>query len=99
MRVIETTAYVGADGMLRLEVPLEQRDQDVRVALMVESQPPKVDAEPHSSSAHDPWASYREKLKGSGIQFPAPGSWTPRGSAPLRFEGRSASETLVGDRR
>ena len=37
MRDFETTAHVGDDGMLRLEVPLEQRNQDVRVAVVVEA--------------------------------------------------------------
>lgn len=44
MRVIETTAHIGDDGMLRLEIPTEQRNRDVQIALVVESAEPSVPA-------------------------------------------------------
>ncbi len=101
MRVIETTAHIGEDGMLRLEVPFSQRNFDVRVAVVVES--PKLSAESVSidsrSSANDPWGPFRDQFKAAGLSAPAPDSWTGRGVAPLQFDGSSVAETLVEDRR
>ena len=96
MRVIETTAHVGNDGLLRLEVPLDERNQDVRVTVVVESPLPSAK---EADSIADPWAPYRAKLEASGVQVPPPGAWHPRHGDPLRFDGPSVSETLVKDRR
>jgi len=87
--------------MLRLEVPLEQRNQDVRVAVVVESSRPFTDegAIEDRSAAIDPWSAYRTKLQAAGLRIPAPGSWTLRQAEPLCFDGPSASQTLVEDRR
>lgn len=96
MRVIETTAYVGSDGMLRLEVPLEQRSQDVRIALVVES-PPLLMLKP--GPIDDRWGSMRNRVAGTSIRLPAPGVTNGGPVEPVVLPGLSASETLINDRR
>ena len=102
MRAVEATAHVGADGMLRIEVAVnERRDQEVRVAVVIES-PPQQFASPseaRSLSASDPWARYRTKLEAAGGRVPQPESWSARKSELLRFEGSPISQSLVEDRR
>jgi hypothetical protein len=101
MRVIETTARVGPDGILRLQVPIEQRDADVRVAAVVESAPPRpaMPLTDVKSASNDPRARYRGQLRSAGVDVPKADSWSTRQAEPLRFEGPPASQTLVEDRR
>ena len=96
MQVIETTAHVGSDGMLRLEVPLEQRNQDVRVALVVESTPAQKST---PDQTDDRWASVRDQLEGTGIRVPPPGINNSDPVDPVVLPGPSASEMLINDRR
>ena len=72
MQVIETTAHVGSDGMLRIEVAMnERRDQDVRVAVVIDSSPRQPVALPQTgSSLADPWLAYRAKLESAGVAVP-----------------------------
>jgi hypothetical protein len=94
MRVIETTAHVGSDGVLRLAVPVAQRDRDVHVALVVDSAGPAASASPA-----DTWASVRPALEIAGIRVPPPGVDNPGAVKPLSLPGPSASEMLIRDRR
>ena len=96
MRIIETTAHVGADGMLRLEVPLEQRNQNVRVAVVVESTP---EQKPKPDQINDRWASLRGQLEGTGIRIPLPGIDNPGPVEAVVLPGASASEMLINCRR
>lgn len=82
--------------MLRLVVPLEQRSQDVRVALVVESTPER---RPKPDQIDDPWASVRDGLTGTGIRVPAPGVNNCGPVEPVVLPGPSASEMLINDRR
>jgi len=97
MQILEATTHVGPDGILRLAVPIEARDRDVRVAIVVESagQP----ATPPPASEIDGWAPYRAKLEAAGLRSPPPGSWRPRVAELLEFDGPPVSQTLVEDRR
>ncbi|HET6250291.1 MAG TPA: hypothetical protein VFE47_21555 [Tepidisphaeraceae bacterium] len=95
MRIIETTAHIGSDGMLRLEVPLEQRNRDVRVAVVVES----AIAQQRSEPVDDQWAGVREKAKSAGIHTPPAGVVNCGPVEPIVLPGRSASEILISDRR
>jgi hypothetical protein len=94
MRVIQTTAHVGSDGMLRLQVPTEQRNQDVHVALVVETLTP-VPVE----KAADRWEAVREQMIAAGLRVPAPGVRNPGPVQPIELSGPTASEILVSDRR
>jgi hypothetical protein len=87
--------------MLRLEVPIEQRDQDVRVAVVVESAQPQaaLPSAVESSASIDPWGRYRDEFKSAGVDVPKAGSWSARQAEPLRYEGAPVSQTLVEDRR
>ena len=96
MRVIETTAHVGDDGMLRLEMPLEQRNQDVRVAIVVESAPYQS---PASSPMADKWATVRERADAAGLRVPPSGMDNPGPVEPVTLPGPSASQMLINDRR
>ena len=96
MQVIETTAHVGEDGMLRLEMPLEQHNQDVRVAVVVESTPPRL---PASVSTEDKWSAVRGKLGATGLRVPPPGVDNPGPVEPITLPGPSASQMLINDRR
>jgi hypothetical protein len=111
MTTIETTAHVGSDGVLRLEVPTGQADQDVDVVLVIHRQQPApaveglpelgTAVEPLPPDPNDPWRDLRKKLAGvKGITIPAPGSWNLDRPEPLFIDdGRSASDMLVEDRR
>ena len=96
MRVIETTAHVGPDGMLRLEVPLDERNQDVRVAVVVESAPTRS-SQPERSD--DKWAAVRSQLEAAGFRVPPPGCTNSGPVNPIDLPGPSASEMLISDRR
>lgn len=76
MRVFETTAHIGDDGMLRLEVPLEQRNQDVRVAVVVESAQPA--AAGGATAAVPIWEQFQAILEGvtpeDVVNLPADGA-------------------------
>ncbi len=95
MRVIETNARVGADGMLRLVLPMDCPNEDVRVAVVVES----AVANQGLLNVDDPWAGSRAKLEASGIRVPPPGAWTERKVPILKVDGPPVSQTLVEDRR
>lgn len=96
MQVIETTALVGSHGMLRLEVPLEQRDQDVRVAVVVESaRAPSAAAE----TSGDAWSAIRGRLEAAGIRVPPPGVNNTGPVTAIELPGLSASQMFINDRR
>lgn len=90
MRVYETTTHVGNDGRLRLDLPVDEKGQDVHVAVVVEAQP-----KAGSSSVMDQHA----RLRSTGISVPEPGSWSRRKRARLAVTGPLVSQTLVEDRR
>jgi hypothetical protein len=92
MKIIETKAHVDADGMLRLEFAVEQRNQDVQVALIIES--PAAPA-----PATDKWAATRAQLEAGGLRVPPPGLDNPGPVEPESLPGMSASEILIRDRR
>ena len=94
MRIIETTAHVGSDGMLRVEVPIEQRDRDVNVALIIESPSAAV-----PKASIDKWASVRNRLEIGGLRVPLPGLDNPGPVEPESLPGVSASQVLIRDRR
>ena len=94
MQVIETTAHVGPDGMLRLEVPTDQKNQDVQIALVVEPVRPQMEG-----STGDRWAPIRERLVAAGLSVPPPGLQNAGRVEPVELQGPTASEILVGDRR
>jgi len=75
---------------------MEQRSQDVRVALVVESTPAQ---RPKSDQIDDRWASVRDRLAGTGIRVPAPGVENCGPVEPVVLPGPSASEMLINDRR
>ncbi len=96
MQVIETTAHVSPDGMLRLELQAGQPNQEVQVAVVVEPIPPQA---PNSPQPDDRWASVREKFVAAGFRVPAPGLNNIAPIRPIELPGISASELLIGDRR
>jgi hypothetical protein len=96
MRVIETTAHIGDDGMLRLEMPLEQRNEDVRIAVVVESAPLRS---PKPEAIVDKWAAIRAQAGASSLRVPPPGVDNPGPVEPVTLPGPSASEMLISDRR
>ena len=96
MRVIETTAHIGDDGMLRLEMPLEQRNEDVRVAVVVASAPLRSIT---PEAVVDRWASIRVEAGACGLRVPPPGVDNPGPVEPGRLPWPSASEMLISDRR
>lgn len=94
MTTIETTAHVGPDGVLRLEVPIGQAGQVVKIVLETLPQVPASTAE------DDPWREYRAKAAGAeGITLPPPRRKTYRRVEPIDLPGPSASEILIRDRR
>ena len=96
MRVIETTAHVGPDGMLRLELPTGNPNQDLHVALVVEPvRSPLATCE----QAQDRWASVRQRLEAAGLRVPPPGVQNAGPVEPVELPGMSASEMLIRDRR
>ena len=93
METIETTAHVGPDGVLRLEVPVTEKDRDVDVTLVVR---------PQDTSSRRPAESAGSRGEnGASIRLPSPGSWNQETVVPLDLgtSGLSASEMLVRDRR
>jgi hypothetical protein len=46
MQTLRMTSHVGADGLLRLEVPIGRSDTDVNVLLIIESESAKSGAWP-----------------------------------------------------
>ena len=95
MLTVETSAHVGPDGMLRVETLVGIRDQDVRVVLVVQEEPP----EKAGGSKADAGKSVTERLKAAGIVSPSAGAWNPVPYEPLEIPGPPLSETLVQDRR
>ncbi|MDD4888995.1 MAG: hypothetical protein PHU85_03625 [Phycisphaerae bacterium] len=93
--VIETTAHVGDDGILRLEIPVPERNQDVQVMVTISSPGPQVE---------DDWAELREKIRknpelGKIFELPPPGRRKYVPFEPNEMPGPSASEILIRDRR
>ena len=97
MTALQTTVHVGPDGILRLEVPVEERDRDVTVTITVSE--PQITSETSAAGAVDPWAPYRARLEAAGLRVPPPGSWNARRIPLLKFDGPPVSQTLVEDRR
>ena len=96
MVTVETTTHIGSDGILRLETPVAMRDQDVRVVLVVQEEPPGK-ATGGKADAGD--KSVEERLKAAGITSPPKGAWHAVPYEPLELPGPPISETLVNDRR
>jgi hypothetical protein len=104
MTTIETTAHVGPDGVLRLEVPTGQANQDLQVVLEFHSRPAAAAPEAGESAPpdlDDPWRDLRKKLVGvKGITLPPPGRRVRKRPEPIRIDdGKSTSDMLVEDRR
>jgi hypothetical protein len=93
MRVYETTTHVGSDGRLRLDMPVQEKGQDVQVAVVVE---PKAS---DSLSAGDSLQADRSKLEAAGVSIPALGAWSRRKTPRLVVAGLPVSQTLLEDRR
>ncbi len=93
MDAIEITAHIGPDGVLRLELPVSEKDRDVDVTVVVRPQ----DASPRRSA--ESVCSRGES--GPSILLPSPGSWNQETVVPLDLgtSELSASEMLVRDRR
>ncbi len=96
MQVIQTIAHVGPDGMLHLAVPVEGKDQDVRVRVEVEA---AVGSEADSDCSIDPWAQSRVRLEAAGLRVPPPGIVNLGPVEPIGLAGITASELLIHDRR
>lgn len=97
MTAIQTTVHVGPDGMLRLEVPVEQRNRDVAVTVLVDEAMAGQGAA--AQRGHDSWSSSRQQLEAAGVRVPAPGVSNPGPVTPIDLPGPSASEILIRDRR
>ncbi|MFB3891070.1 MAG: hypothetical protein ACE15C_03495 [Phycisphaerae bacterium] len=100
MVTIEKTAHVSSDGILRVEVPVPERDKDIRFVLVVDTQV----AAPVATEAEDHWKELREKLARNpgaavGITLPPPGPWRYEPFDPIDLPGPTASEILIRDRR
>ena len=87
MRRTEVEATVGADGILRLEVPFELADAGRNVRIVVEALPPKM--------TQKEWEAFIDEFAGAwqgDFERPEPGMLEerePRGTlAPVRREGR-----------
>jgi hypothetical protein len=99
MTTIETTANVGSDGVLRLEVPIGQAGQALKIVLVITPQLP-VPTQSALACEDDPWREYRAKLAGvEGITLPPPVRREYRRVEPIDLPGPSASEILIRDRR
>ncbi len=102
MSTIQLSAHVGSDGVLRLEVPVTERDRDVDVILVVRAQdepPQREGAVPGQSGMADVASLVGEN--GVSIRFPPPGGWSGEPVAALDGGASelSASDLLVRDRR
>lgn len=96
MTAIERTVYVGPDGMLRLEIPVKERNRDVAVVVVVHDEPAANRA---SDAREDSWAACRQKLEGAGMRVPPPGVTNAGPVVPVDLPGPPASEILIRDRR
>jgi hypothetical protein len=100
MRALETSAHVGSDGILKLELPVGEADRDVQVVVVIEAQR-GTETNPASQerASSNRAASVRKEVP--GVRFPDAGSWNLCPVEPLRLQkpGPSASEMLVNDRR
>lgn len=102
MATIETTANVGPDGVLRLEMPIGRAGQTVKVVLEVLPQLPAPipPAQLTPVAEDDPWRDYRATpVEAEGIALPPPGRRKYRPVVPVDLPGPSASEILIRDRR
>ena len=79
MRIIETTAHIGSRRhAVRLEVPLEQRNQDVRVAVVVDTSPSTLTSETSPPTEEDQWSTrFGRKLTLPESTFHRPEAGTP----------------------
>ena len=85
MAAVQTTVHVGADRVLRLELPVEERDCDVTVTVTVDSaQPGQVSGTGRGTDLPAP--DFR-RLVEAGIRVPPPGSWNARRVLRLKFSG------------
>lgn len=92
MRTIQTHSYVGSDGVLTLRLPVEQRDQQVQVVVVVQP-------ETGENAALLGWDSeMSERLLAAGARLPRNVDWS-HSVPPLQTAGIPASQTLVDDRR
>lgn len=98
MVTIQKTVHIGNDGVLRLELPLAEKERNVQVVVMVS------EATPPAGGGADPWHELRENLsqqpeRGNGMILPLPGPSKWRDFDPIELPGPSASEILLRDRR
>lgn len=92
MTTIQTHAYVGADGVLSLRLPIAQHDQKVQVVVVV--QPDAAE-----SSVPSGWASeIVDRLSAAGARLPGNVDWS-RSVPAVCTQGLPASQSLVEDRR
>ena len=92
MITIQTHAYVGSDGVLTLQLPVDQRDQQVQVVVVVQSEA----IEPLTPVGWVPELS--DRLSAAGARLPRSIDWSHT-VPPIPTVGIPASQTLVEDRR
>ena len=83
MQTIDTKVHIGTDGILRLELPVESRDQDVRVTIQINDGPTGV------SSAGLP----------AYMRAPSPRNSQRTEFARIEVKGKTVSQQLIDDRR
>jgi hypothetical protein len=83
--------------MLRLELPVKERDRDVAVVVVVNDVP--SDDRGPLAALDDAWSDCRQKLEAAGLRVPAPGLTNPGPVNPIDLPGPPASELLIRDRR
>jgi hypothetical protein len=96
MTAIQTTVHVGSDGMLRLAVPIQERDRDLTVTVTFD--PTNRVSVPAANGGSDLTAE-RQRLVAAGIRVPTSRASTVRMMPPLDLAGRPVAETLIEDRR
>jgi hypothetical protein len=93
MDTIETIAPIGPDGVLRLEVPVSEKNRDVDVTVVVRPLDTSLPQKGGSAGLRGG--------NGASIRLPSPGAWNQETVVPLDLgtSGLSAAEMLVRDRR
>ena len=92
MTTIQTHAYVGTDGVLTLRLPVNQREQQVQVVVVVQSEAAE-DVVPVGWDRE-----LLDRLSAAGARLPRKVDWS-HSIPPVHTVGLPASQTLVDDRR
>ena len=99
MTTIQTQTYVGPDGVLKLELPVEERDRQVQVVVVVQAKETSMDQAHRSGTPAAGSSDQMARLAAAGMGVPERREWLPRSVPPLPTQGKLASESLVEDRR